>query len=231
MKDIYNNGEYLNNNPDWSYYDCAWKADLIYNMVIKHKLNLKNSIEVGCGTGEILNILHKKFEDVLFEGYDISSEIIKKAKASEDDNLLFYDKDFLNVSTPKSDLIIMMDVVEHVPDYYKFMEELKQKGKSFIFHIPLDLCCRSLLKPHILLQQREAVGHLHYFSKEHVFWLLNDCGYKTIDFHYTYPLLDTQPAKNIKESIKKILRKFSFSINKDLSAKLWGGYSLLILCE
>jgi hypothetical protein len=100
-----------------------------------------------------------------------------------------------------------------------------------MFHIPLDLSCRTILKPHILLQQRESVGHIHYFSKELVQWMLKDTGYEIIDWMYTKPMLDLKPPGTFKRRIKKILRNASFSINKDLSAKLWGSYSMMILAK
>ncbi len=231
MEDIYNNGEYLRNNPGWGEEDAAWKGGMIVDLVKKNKINFNTATEVGCGTGGILQVMQSAFPNVLFSGYDISSAAIERAKQSQNEKLRFYNNDFSAVTTPKVDLLLMIDVVEHVRDYYLFMESLKQKAGKFVFHIPLDLSCRTVLKPHISLQQRESVGHIHYFTEEHVFWLLKDSGYKVIDFVYTKPLIDLQKPASFKNAVKKFLRNISFSLNQDLSVKLWGGYSLLIIAE
>jgi len=231
MRDIYNNGEYLKNNPAWGEEDVAWKGGMIVDLLKKNKISFNTAIEVGCGMGGILRVMQSAFPQGLFSGYDISSAVIERAKQSENENLHFYNADFTNTVTAKVDLLLMIDVVEHVRDYYLFMESLKGKANRFIFHIPLDLSCRTVLKPHVSLQQRQSVGHIHYFTEEHVFWLLKDSGYKVIDFIYTKPLIDLEKPASFKNAVKKFLRNISFSVNQKLSVKLWGGYSLLIIAE
>ncbi len=231
MKDIYNNGEYLNHNPRWGEEDAEWKGGMVAAILKKNNINFTNAVEVGCGAGGILQVLQKAFPQAFFSGYDISGAAIQKALEKQNTHLKFFNEDFSNNNESRFDLLLMIDVVEHVPDYYQFMESLKTKADKFVFHIPLDLSCRTILKPHVLLQQRESVGHIHYFSEEHVFWLLKDCGYKVIDFIYTKPLLDIEKTGSLTKWVKKILRNISFKLNKQLSVKLWGNYSLLIIAE
>ena len=90
----------------------------------------------------------------------------------------------------KADLVLVLDVVEHIDDVYSFLRRLRDKGSNFIFHIPLDMSCRTLLKPHVLLQQRTTVGHIHYFTEETVLWMLRDVGYEVEHFIYTKPDVD-----------------------------------------
>ena len=124
-----------------------------------------------------------------------------------------------------------MDVAEHVDDVYSFLRRLRNKGNYFIFHIPLDMSCRTLLKPHVLLQQRTSVGHIHYFTEETAVWMLRDVGFNLEYFIYTKPDVDLIKPRSFKQWLKKILRKFSYSVNEKLSVKLWGGYSMLILAK
>lgn len=231
MENIYLDGTYLKNNPDWGVKDSAWKANIIYKLLRKNNLNPKTIIEVGCGAGEILHQLSNYLHDSTFTGYDISPQAIEIAKGKESKNVHFRNDDILNVNNEKAEVLLAIDVIEHVADYYSFLKTIKPKADHFVFHIPLDLSSRTILKPHVLLQQRKAVGHIHYFSKEMVLWALTDKNYRVIDWEYTKPIIDTEPAKGLKRKIKKGLRNFSFNINKDLSAKLWGGYSMLILAK
>lgn len=231
-EEMYINGQYLANTGNWNVEDSVWKANLVFDLYQKNRLNPKTIVEVGCGAGAILETLQKKDAGILkLDGFDISPQAIVLAKPRSNTNLKFHQVDFLKADFPVPDLLLMMDVMEHVEDFYQFMRTLSEKGRKFIFHIPMDLSCRTILKPHVLLQQRESVGHIHYFSEEMIFWILKDTGYKIIDHHFTKPVIDFQPVKGGKAKVKKMLRNLSFKINPGLSVKLWGGYSLLILAE
>lgn len=230
---FYKEGGYLAANPEWDETDSEWKGAMIAALLQKNKMSFNSLTEVGCGAGGIVAFLAKKFSDKEITGYDISPQAIAIAlkKAAANPQLHFYNADYLMEAGSSTDVLIMADVLEHVPDYYAFLNKLKEKSRQFVFHIPLDVNCRTVLKPHILLQQRKDVGHIHYFTEDYVWWMLNDCGYKVKDWHYTKPLIDTKPPQSVKQAIKKILRALSYAISKKWSARLWGGYSLLILAE
>jgi len=228
---IYTDGTYFKNNPEWGLKDAEWKAQIISALLKKNNLTPNEIIDVGCGAGGILKNLSEGIaKHAKLTGYDISPQAVAMAKKFETEKLQFYNDDVVgkNIHTA---LMLVIDVVEHLDDFYNFLESIKSKSDHFIFHIPLDLSCRTILKPHVLLQQRNAVGHIHYFSKEMVLWIMKDKGYTIVDWMYTKPVVDINPPDSLKRRVKKILRNFSFSVNKDLSAKLWGNYSMMILAK
>jgi len=229
---IYTDGTYLRNNPGWNTSDSEWKAKIILQLLNKNNISPKEISEVGCGAGGILQFLSKNIKkDISFSGYDISPQAIALAKQKESEKLKFFNEDFIANKNIHTDVLLAIDLLEHVDNYYGFLEAMKPKSNFFVFHIPLDLSCRMILKPHILFQQRNTVGHIHYFTKEMVIWFLKDKGYEIMDWMYTKPLTDEERSKSLKRGIKKILRNISFSLNKDLSAKLWGSYSMMILAK
>jgi SAM-dependent methyltransferase len=229
---IYTNGQYLKNNSTWDVEDSSWKSDVIVDLLKSNHVEPAEIIEVGCGAGAILENLSKKCPFVKsLKGFDISPQAIEIAKKRENGNLSFANEDIILRKDIHTDLLLVIDVVEHVEDFYGFLKKLKPFSEHFVFHIPLDLSCRTILKPHVMLQQRNAVGHIHFFSEEMVFWALKDMGYEVINFVYTKPVVDVNAASSFKRAVKKILRNFSFFINKKLSVKIWGGYSLMILAK
>lgn len=230
--DIYVSGEYFKNNPNWDIADARWKTDVIFELLKKNKVKPKQVIEVGCGAGEnLVELLKKEGSIEKLSGYDISPQAIGLATKKVSDKISFYNEDITAKENVNTDLMLVIDVVEHVDDYYGFLRKLKKKSDWFIFHIPLDLSCRTVKKPHVLLQQRQSVGHIHYYTKEMVEWALQDTGYEIADWVYTKPVVDVEPADSVKRFVKKILRNVSFAINKDWSAKKWGGYSMMILAK
>jgi hypothetical protein len=166
-----------------------------------------------------------------FSGYDISPFAIERSKKIENDRLRFFQQAFPDATTNNVELLLLLDVVEHVDDYYQLLRDLKNCADRFIFHIPLDLSCRMLLKPHILLQQRTTVGHIHYFSKETIFWALQDTGYELRDWFYTKPISDTSASSNVYRWLKKTSRNLFYALAPDLCVKLFGSYSVLVLLE
>lgn len=230
--DLYVNGEYYKNNPDWDVADASWKMNIVHELLINNHVHPKTVIEVGCGAGENLVELLKHDGNIeKLTGYDISPQAFSLAAKKATAKISFYNDDITLIENMRSNLMLVIDVVEHVDDFYGFLRKLKNKSDHFVFHIPLDLSCRTLLKPHVLLQQRQSVGHIHYYSKEMVEWALRDTGYQVMDWVYTKPVVDVLPANSLKRRVKKILRNFSFTLNKDWSVKTWGGYSIMILAK
>ena len=230
--DIYINGEYLKNNPDWDIADAKWKVEVISAILEKNGIYPADVIEIGCGAGANLVELADRFDSVKqLRGYDISPQAIALAEKKATDRISYFNEDLATADNIKTQLLLVIDVIEHVDDFYGFLRKLKMKSEYFIFHIPLDLSCRTISKPHVLLQQRQSVGHIHYFTAATAEWALQDTGYEILDRVFTKPVVDTEPARSGKRWIKKILRNISFAINKEWSVKKWGGYSIMILAK
>jgi hypothetical protein len=231
LEDIYTkeNGEYLQKNPTWHMEDSPWKARQILKMLNRNQLQPKTIVEVGCGAGEILNQLHAAMpEAVIFTGYDISPDSINLAKTKEKERLKFRYEDFLG-KEERVDLLLMIDVFEHVADYLGFLKLCRNKATHTIFHIPLDLSAQAILR-NKLINKRMSVGHLHYFTKETALASLVDAGYEVLDCFYTAGSVDF-PPKTLQSQLAFLPRKVMFKINEDLAVKLFGGYSLLVLAK
>ena len=229
--DFYTGETYAKNKPAWNAEDSVLKAGWVYDLYTKNNIVPRDIIEVGCGAGGILEELSKKDLRVdHLKGFDISPWAINLARPKETERLKFFNKNF-TADDPGCDLLLVIDVIEHVDDFYGFLRNLTGKAEYIVFHIPLDLSCRTILKPHILLGHRRSAGHIHYFTEEMVLWILQDIGCGIIDRHYTKPIIDLNPAKGLQQGLKKILRNFSYRLSPSLSAKLWGGYSLMILAK
>lgn len=230
MNNIYNDGTYLENNPSWHAQDSPWKAKQIIQMLNHHKLDLATICEVGCGAGEILNQLSNKMDaDIKYYGYDISPQAFNICSQKTKENLVFYQDNLLEKDV-YYDLVMAIDVFEHVENYYDFLRELKDKGRYKLFHIPLDLSVQTLLRVKPILHIRHAAGHIHYFTKELALASLNDMGYVIVDHFYTASALEL-PKRGFIGNLMKIPRRILFSINEDLCVRVLGGYSLMVLAK
>lgn len=228
---IYTTGEYLGNNPTWHVEDSAWKAKQIFKIIERNNLQPKSVCEVGCGSGEILNQLYLKMpETVDFTGYEISPQAFELCKTRNKQRLNFNLGDLVRQENVYFDVLLCIDVFEHIEDYLTFLKDLQKKAKYKIFHIPLDLSVSSVLRSSPILRARQSVGHLHYFSKETALATLKDSGYEICDYFYTAGSLDL-PNKSFKTLLANLPRKVLYGLNQDIAVRLLGGYSLLVLTK
>jgi SAM-dependent methyltransferase len=231
VADMYIDGEYLKHNPTWDVEDAPWKADLIFRMLQKHRLEPKTICEVGCGSGEILHHLQQRMPvSCEFTGYEISPQAYELCKQRTNERLCFLLKNFSDDDDTSWDLILLIDLIEHLEDYFQFLREIKGKSQYKILHIPIEMFALSALYPQFLLGQRKKVGHLHYFSKETALQMLRDLGFEIIDYSYTagYAL---PRDYGLKDKLLKIPRWLFFPASNDLTVRVFGGYSLLVLVK
>lgn len=231
MIDIYNDGEYLDHNPTWHVEDSSWKAGNILKIMKRNQLAPKTIAEIGCGAGEILNQLHQQLRDTELLGFEISELAYQLSTARAKERLQFKKEDLLaNSDGAFFDALLVIDVFEHVEDYYAFLRQCREKGRYKIFHIPLDISVQSVLRTTPFKINRKLVGHIHFFTKETALASLEDTGYKIIDYFYTATATDL-PSKTLKSKLARWPRKFLFRMNKDLTVRILGGYSLMVLAE
>lgn len=231
MKHIYTEGAYLENNPDWHEHDSPWKAKQIQKIITQNNLSLNTIADIGCGVGEILNVLQQNLSDkIQCSGFDISPAAIEKAKQKTKPNLQFYLED-LTISNKFFDLLLVIDVVEHIEDYYGFLDKLKNKAKYKIFHFPLDLSAQTVMRGTPLSFRRKSVGHIHFFTKDTAIEALQDKGYTIIDSFYTASATELNASFNPKSLLMQLPRRILYGLNKDFAVRLLGGYSLLVLAE
>ncbi len=233
----YHDGEYMKNHPTWDSKDSQWKASRILKMIRHNKLEVRTIYEVGCGAGEILNCLHSgmKFqsedvEGIRFCGYEISPQAYDLCRVREKEGLTFRLGDFLSEEVEGIDLLLVIDVFEHVEDYLGFLRALRSKAEYKIFHIPLDLSVQSVFRKDRLMRDRERSGHLHHFSRETALATLRDSGYEILDWFYTAGSLEL-PSSTIKNKLARLPRRGLYIMNKGFASRLLGGFSLMVLAN
>lgn len=231
MDDIYNNQTYLEQNPQWHQEDAAFKAGFIHSILQRNKIPYKMVCEVGCGSGAVLAELNKLNNNsaIHYYGFDISKDAIAIAKSKESTNLHFELKDLTDKNNlDKFDVVLIIDVIEHLPNYFSFLEAIRTKGKYTVFHIPLDMFVWSLFREQMLVESKKRVGHIHNFSEDFILSVLQDHGYKILAKQYTEP---DYSANSIKQKVVNGFKKVLFKMSPRFCTKTLGGYSIAVLCE
>ncbi len=227
---IYLDGQYLAHNRTYHVEDSPWKARQILRIVQRNLISPQTVCEVGCGAGEILRQLQMALPaGVKFVGYEVSPDAYRLCQQRANENLLFYCEDFLSQSGPIFDLLLCIDVVEHVEDYIGFLRQLRPRATWKVFYIPLDMAAHMVVRRKPLMTVRQEVGHLHYFIKDTALAALEYAGYTIVDWHYTPSQLDL--AAGVKSRLLRWPRKILSAFNPDFAVRTLGGYSLLVLAK
>jgi len=198
-------------------------------MLKRHALNPRTVCEVGSGVGGILAHLQKSLDPACtFQGYEVSPRAIEISKKKENDRLHYQQRDFSQEGEEYFDLMLLVDVMEHVEDYYGFLRKLKPKAEYKLIHLPLELSALSLLRSRALWNVRKTYD-IHYFTKDLVLAILSDAGYEVLDYFYTPRAIAR--ATNFKKKLMVLPRTLTFSLHKDFAARVLGGFSLLVLAK
>jgi len=226
----YESGSYLANNPTWDEEDSEWKATQVLKAFGRNQLRPKSIVEVGCGAGGILAALHKVLPEVEYSGYEIAADASKFWAKHTDKKITFVVDDFLEAKSAHFDVLLLLDVIEHVPNPFEFLSALKGRADYFVFHIPLDLSALSVAREQPLLLVRQKVGHIHYFTKGLALSLIQESGFNVLDWFYTGAAFSA-PQATWKSYLARLPRRLAYAVNRDLGVRLFGGDTLMVLAQ
>jgi hypothetical protein len=86
---------------------------------------------------------------------------------------------------------------------------------------------QAILQPAKRAALRNRTGHLHYFTKETALRALQDSGYQIVDHFPTAGALEVT-HKPLRTRISSVPRWMVSLVRQDWSARLFGGFSLMV---
>lgn len=225
---IYTDGTYLRlTRGEWGRANGPLKAGWILRMLKMHpEIYVHRICEIGCGVGAILHELRSKLPSSELRGYEISPQAHELSLSFADARCQFICGSAFD-DNEKFDLVLALDVAEHVEDCFAFLRQTREKGRFQIYHIPIEAHVSAILRGS---NAWDTVGHIHLFTLETAIRTLQHTGHRIIDSFVTDGILKS-PYRNLKSRIANVARAPLGIINKKLAARLLGGYSLLVLTE
>lgn len=226
--DIYTDGTYLERSGGtWHLQDSPLKASWIARMLARHPgTRLETVCEIGCGAGGILSELQKALpQNVRFTGYEISPQAHALSERFAGPRCRFVLGDAFADSL-LYDLVLVMDVVEHVEDSFAFLRQVRGKGRLKLYHVPLEVHVSAALRG---VHCWDSAGHLHLFTKETALKALEHTGHRVLDWMLTEGAV-AKPGY-LRTRLANALRRPIAFFSPLLASRLLGGYSILILAE
>ena len=133
-------------------------------------INPFNILDVGCGTGYITEKISSYGKPVT--GCDVSFErIITAEKYCKNKPVSFIqnDKNFLPFKNNSFDLIVCLEVLEHVKEYENLLEEIKRTLKDYlIISVPNEPFFRmaNFLRGKNVKRWGNDIDHINFFNKK-----------------------------------------------------------------
>lgn len=113
-----------------------WEGRRKLISLLLEKEKPKRILDVGCGTGETLTYLKKLFPKSELNGVDLSDNAIKFSKSRGHKNIFKANALRLPFKDNKFDVVLLLDVIEHIKNHQKVINEAKRvlnsKGKVII---------------------------------------------------------------------------------------------------
>jgi SAM-dependent methyltransferase len=226
---FYVNGSFEEKNPTWDAEDSEWKTNLVIQTLRANGVVPTSILEVGCGAGAIIASLRHHFPKAYLAGSDIAPGAQKFWKLHSALSIDFILGDFLETNTRRFNVLLLLDVIEHVANPHEFLRKAAKHAEFFVFHIPLDLSVASVLRETPLIHVRRKVGHIHYFTKCLALELLVECGYEVIYTQFSGAHL--RQCNSWRRKVAANIRNIVFTLNRNVGVRLLGGDTLVAMAR
>jgi 2-polyprenyl-3-methyl-5-hydroxy-6-metoxy-1,4-benzoquinol methylase len=155
-----------------------WRFHIIKNLILRFNIKANKVLDVGCGQGTFAEQYNDYFKKKI-TGCDINLNIKKGIKKNKI-NYINYDISKKNKKYKEFfDLVFILDVIEHVGNDKKFLNDcyfhLKKNG-FIIINVPAF---------QILFSKYDcAVGHKRRYNKKTLLNIIDDKKFKVLDLRY-----------------------------------------------
>ena len=196
-------------------YDVAvnWKVKNLCSLV-PDSLKFSNVLEVGCALGILLNKVADSLNIKERFGVDISDENINLACK------LFPACTFIQGTTEniksdllkdnpgkRFDLLVLSDIVEHIPEDYDFMKENSRISSYVLFNLPLEKCFMTRNRKYGV---EDPSGHLRKYNLQDAVKLVEKSGFGVVASFCTNSHFDKEHFLIYRRNRIERLRKKSF---------------------
>jgi SAM-dependent methyltransferase len=160
LKKLYSK-KYDDKMTHWRSLCAIDKASNIESMVRDIRSSIERVLDVGCGTGAVLEQLAAKKVGTSFTGIEIGTER-SQHPGSNDIQIRGYDGKNIPYDDKSFDLVYATHVLEHVTDERGFLYELRRVSRRYIYlEVFCELHWRSSRRT---LQQALDIGHINFYT-------------------------------------------------------------------
>ena len=188
-----------------------WKVRKLIQL-IPDGFKFENILEVGCAFGVLLNNISDRLQLKNRTGIDISGNNIEAAKNLYPECKFFRGtlEDFIKVipeeiQNRRYDLIVLSDIVEHIPDDLGFMKMVQKMSSYVLLNLPLE---KSFNTRNRQYGEQDPSGHIRCYDEEDARRLVSNAGFDVITSFTSIGFFDKAFYEMYKRNrMKRIMSK------------------------
>lgn len=159
--------------------------------------------EIGCGEGFSTERFAKLFHNKIFSASDVTLALVERAaERNKNSGVIFSVESVYSMQrhTKSVDLLLLIEVLEHLEDYKRALEELQRVSKKYVLvTVPWEPWWRfaNMIRGTYLKSLGNTPGHINHWNKKRLRNLLKHYGSKvtvTTSFPWIIALVDTREA-------------------------------------
>lgn len=187
-----------------------WKVKNLIDVLDK-KIDFRNVMEIGCAFGVVLNKFSQKCNIKNIIGLDIAKANtihgskmfphIKFITGTIEKDSLFTESGIID---KRFDIIILCDIIEHIPDELKFMQKVKKISNYVVIDLPLE---KSYSTRNRNYGVDDVSGHLRSYNLAEGLELIKNAGFQVINYKTELVYHDKECYNLFKEERKARLLK------------------------
>lgn len=236
------------NGIDFDIRSAKRKAEAIVSLIPRQLLNSMNQLlDFGCGYGEVIRSLKQLLPDSVHSalGLDYSLTAVEEARRRSAGDCISFEKlpaldvkeniDFLRTKVSGGvDAILLIDLLEHVPDCRTLIAQLAPFTRMFLIKLPVE---SSVMDNYFLPKEYPSSlhsnGHLREFDSNTVHYFIRSLGLTPVfETLYRYESEDSFPplasgtplkARLIRFAIKSVKKILSWMMPTKIFLRLVGG--------
>lgn len=213
-----------NKSKDMIEYDngsAVRKIDVVLNRLpVVRDLKIKTMIDFGCGYGKALQNCTERLNLEKAYGFDFSEIAIDYAASNFESAKLEYHrlmsldldesiKFMKSITGGRIDCILLIDLLEHVPDCKNLMLKLSELTDLFIVKLPIE---ENIIDNYLgrkgYPSTKQGNGHLREFNANTVYYFIRNIGLTPIaEGLHIYDFRDSYPPLRVKLTFLKSLRR------------------------
>jgi predicted TPR repeat methyltransferase len=226
--------------------EYAIKVDWKVRKLIQHIPDgfvVGNILEVGCAFGVLLNNIADRLHIKTRTGIDISGNNIEVAKNLFPECNFFKGtlEEFLYFTPDEKqkshfDLIVLSDIVEHIPDDLDFLKTVKKSASYVLLNLPLEKSFKTRNRKY---GENDPSGHLRSYNEAEANQLVTNAGFEVMKSFTSVSFFDKQvyetdtKTRNLRVRSKPLPLRLFWSffyfgedkvklLNESFSEKIYG---------
>jgi ubiquinone/menaquinone biosynthesis C-methylase UbiE len=213
---------YTPRNTRWRELGARDKVNHMRELLGPRMLDVRNCLDVGCGTGDVVALLARENPNVNFIGVEIGTprqDVDPRFADLKNFKVLGYDGGRLPFDNASFDLVFASHVLEHVVEERAFLKELRRVARKFVLvEVPCEITARS---SEAAIQKSFEIGHINFYTPESFAGTLETSGLQVLDLKGFDHSIEVLKFNTPHAEVKKFVRSALLRIYPRLAPKLF----------